>query len=190
MHAVFQVCLKCFSQHGYQIDLLWEVSFRVQACLFLAFVGSAAVQKSTFKWWIPSKSKLPFIARTFIDQYGLTSMKLGRPCTERVTPAFNDWLVLEPGAWLYHSLGLGWSNQESSDGRNLRLALHLRVILVRYLLLNATLRIYTARQQKHVVLLMGLGLSISFDERWTEHRKVYSERFCLRVPCRVICATN
>jgi len=68
MHAVFQVCLKCFSQHGYQIDLLWEVSFRVQACLFLAFVGSAAVQKSTFKWWIPSKSKLPFIARTFINQ--------------------------------------------------------------------------------------------------------------------------
>lgn len=23
-------------------------------------------------------------------------MKLGRPCTERVTPAFNDWLVSPP----------------------------------------------------------------------------------------------
>ena len=64
-----------------------------------------------------------------------------RQCMYAYTLWYSILSSLEPGAWLHHSLGLGWSNQESSDGRNLRLALHLRVILVRYLLLNATLRI-------------------------------------------------
>lgn len=32
-------------------------------------------------------------------------MKLGRPCTERVTPAFNDWLVSPPMYVCLYSTG-------------------------------------------------------------------------------------